>query len=228
MPYDRGLALLYEKANRYKDKIAAARPLSTREAKNLDEYFKIGLTFSGNALEGNTRDRNAPLSEEQILKLHKLFYALLDEDNAGIYRQVSVFISGTDYVPPGPDVVPAAMQVFVGEMNALRGSVHPVECAARLHKGLIDIHPFVDGNGRTARLLMNLALVQDGFGIAIIPPVLRGEYIDALRAAQRANNPDDTPFLRLIAECLIETQKDYCRLLQLPTRDEIEGGLSRT
>lgn len=269
MAFDRGLTFLYEKANRYKDKIAAARPLSAREAKNLDEYFKIGLTFSSNALEGNTltitetkvlledgltvggkpirdyyeatghakaydfmltlaRDRNTPLSEEQILKLHKFFYAFLDEDNAGVYRQVSVFISGTDYVPPGPDVVPAAMQVFVGEMNALGGSVHPVEYAARLHKGLVDIHPFVDGNGRTARLLMNLALVQDGFGIAIIPPALRGEYIDALRAAQRAESPDDTPFLRLIAECLIETQKDYCRLLQLPTKDEIGEGLLRT
>lgn len=268
MIYDRGLALLYEKADRYKEKITAARPLSTPEAKNLDEYFKIGLTFSSNALEGNTltitetkvlledgltvggkpirdyyeatghakaydfmltlaRDGNTPVSEKQVLKLHKLFYALLDEENAGVYRQASVFITGTDYLPPGPDEVPAAMKAFVTEMNALQGAVHPIEYAARLHMGLVNIHPFVDGNGRTARLLMNLALIQDGFGIAIIPPVLRGEYIDALRAAQRANHPDDAPFLRLIAECVIETQKDYCRLLRLPTRDEIEGGMSR-
>jgi len=263
------LTLLYEKADRYKDKIASARPLGAREAKNLDEYFKIGLTFSSNALEGNTltitetkvlledgltvggkpirdyyeasghakaydfmltlaRERRSALLEEQILKIHKLFYVRLDEESAGVYRQVSVFITGTDYVPPRPNEVPAAMRAYVAEMNALRGSVHPIEYAARLHKGLVDIHPFVDGNGRTARLLMNLALIQDGFGIAIIPPVLRGEYIDALRATRRETNPDDTPFLRLIADCVIETQKDYCRLLHLPTGDEDDGGMSRT
>lgn len=235
--------------------------------KNLEEYFKIGLTFSSNALEGNTltitetkvlledgltvggkpirdyyeatghakaydymldlaREHNTLLMEEQILELHRLFYSLLDENEAGVYRKVSVFITGTDYTPPAPGHVPAAMRAYIGGMNALRCSVHPIEYAARLHKGLVDIHPFVDGNGRTARLLMNLALIQDGFGIAIIPPVRRGEYIDALRAAQRAKNPDDTPFLRLIAECVIETQKDYCRLLRLPTRDG-EGDMSR-
>jgi Fic family protein len=258
---DSGLTLLYEKADRYKNRIASARPLGAREAKNLDEYFKVGLTFSSNALEGNTltitetkvlledgltvggkpirdyyeatgharayelmltlaRQRDTPLLEEQILKLHQLFYALLDEENAGVYRKVSIFITGTDYVPPAPNEVPSAMKAYVAGMNALRGSVHPIEYAARLHQGLAAIHPFVDGNGRTARLLMNLALVQDGFGIAIIPPVRRGEYIDALRAAQRAKHPDDAPFLSLMAECVIETQRDYCRLLQLPTRDD--------
>lgn len=257
MIHARGLALLYEKADRYKEKIAAARPLSTPEAKNLDQYFKIGLTYSSNALEGNmltitetkvlledgltvggkpirdyyeatghakaydfmltlARERNNPVSEKQMLKLHKLFYALLDEENAGSYRQISVFITGADYVPPGPDEVPGAMKAFVRDMNALQGTVHPIEYAARLHLGLVNIHPFVDGNGRTARLLMNLALIQDGFGIAIIPPVLRGEYIDALRAVQRAKTPDETPLLRLIIECVVETQKDYCRLLQCP------------
>lgn len=256
------LVRLYEKADRYKAKIDSVRPLTEREAKNLDDYFKIGLTFSSNAIEGNTltisetkvlledgltvggkpirdyyeatghgkaydymltlaKDRSAPLTEEQILKLHKLFYALVDEENAGLYRKERVFITGTDYTPPAPGKVPAAMKKYIADMNARRGSVHPIEYAALIHKGLVDVHPFIDGNGRTARLLMNLALIQAGYGIVIIPPVRRGEYIDALRASQRAKNPDNAPLLSLIADCVIETQKDYCRLLELPVRDGV-------
>ena len=259
------LTQLYKKADRYKARIDSARPLTESEAKNLNDYFKIGLTFSSNAIEGNTltisetkvlledgltvggkpirdyyeatghgkaydymltlaKNRDAFLAEDQILKLHKLFYALVDEENAGTYRRERVFITGTDYTPPAPDKVPAAIKKHISEMKALRGTVHPIEYAALLHKGLVDVHPFVDGNGRTARLLMNLALIQDGYGIAIIPPVRRGEYIDALRASQRAKKPDNTAFLSLIAECVIETQKDYCRLLDLPVRDDVTSG----
>ncbi len=255
------LTQLYEKADRYMARIDSAYPLTEREAKNLDDYFKIGLTFSSNALEGNkltitetkilledgltvggkpirdyyeatghckaydymltlAKDRTTPLTEEQIRKLHKLFYSLVDENNAGVYRTERVFITGTDYTPPAPGKVPAAMEKYVADMTALRGSVHPIEYAALVHKGLVDVHPFIDGNGRTTRLLMNLALVQAGYGIAIIPPARRGEYIDALRASQRVKNPDNIPFLSLIADCVIETQKDYCRLLELPVRDD--------
>ena len=102
-----------------------------------------------------------------------------------------MFTKGTDYTPPTPDTVPVAMKAYIADLSTLRGSIHPIEYAARMHKGLVDIHPFIDGNGRTARLLMNLALLQDGYGIAIITPVRRGEYIDALGVSQRAKNPDN-------------------------------------
>lgn len=251
---------LYQKADQYKARINSARPLSDSEAKDLDNYFKIGLTYSSNAIEGNTltisetkvlledgltvggkpiRDyyeatghakaydymltlvngEQQPLSEGHIKYIHKLFYSLIDENNAGQYRRERVFISGTEYIPPEPGKVPSAMKKFVAEMNAAQGAVHPIEYAARIHKGLVDIHPFMDGNGRTARLIMNLALMRSGYGIAMIPPVRRGEYIDTLRASQREKNADTAPFLRLITECVIETQKDYCRLLKLEFKD---------
>ena len=79
------------------------------------------------------------------------------------------------------------------------------------------VYIYVDGNGRTMRLLMNLLFMHYGYGIVSIPPVLRVEYIDALRTSQRANQPDAEPFIKLIAECTIETQKDYCRLLRINT-----------
>jgi len=71
------------------------------------------------------------------------------------------------------------------------------------------MHPFVDGNGRVARLIMNLCLLRSGYTIAIIPPILRGEYISLLEKAHR----DDRDFVRFIAERVKETQKDYLRLL---------------
>lgn len=77
----------------------------------------------------------------------------------------------------------------------------------------IPIVPLPDGNGRTARLLMNLILAHNGYGIVSIPPVLRNDYINALSASRKLN--DMEPFSKLIAECVIETERDYCRLLRL-------------
>jgi len=103
------------------------------------------------------------------------------------------------------------MKSFVSEIDALKEAHHPVEFSALLHKKLIMIHPFIDGNGRTARLLMNLALLQHGYQIAIIPPVLRNAYLQSLEACHRGN---DTNFITLIVNAVIETQRDYIRLFE--------------
>lgn len=78
------------------------------------------------------------------------------------------------------------------------------------HKDFVFIHPFVDGNGRVAGLLMNLVLLQEGYDIAIIPPVVRQEYIQTLEKA----HTDDKDFIDLIARMVRETQKDYSRLFK--------------
>ena len=85
---------------------------------------------------------------------------------------------------------------------------HPVDYAAKLHKEFVFIHPFVDGNGRMARLLMNVALMQAGYMITIIPPLKRSKYISALEKAHK----NDADFLKLIASCVYETQKDLLRI----------------
>ncbi len=156
------------------------------------------------------------ITEEVILKLHRLFYSGIDTDEAGKYRDIQVFITGTEYLPPSPEDVPRLMTDFAKDLEARKDTMHPIEYAAYAHRRLVDIHPFVDGNGRTARLLMNLILLNRGYVALSIPPVLRFDYMQALQAAQRSQKPSDEPFIRLIAECELEAQKDYFRMFRIP------------
>ncbi len=247
---------LLARTDAYKDAIGKSRPLTRGELDQLMNYFRVGLTYESNAIEGNTltidetkilleegltvggkpikdyyeasghaeaydfmlsltRAPELVITEESILEMHRLFYRRIDEKNAGRYRAEQVFISGTSFIPPAPGEVPAQMAAFVRWANEKRAEMHPVEWAALLHLRFVEIHPFIDGNGRTARLLMNLALISEGYGVAIIPNVLRGEYMQAIRAAQKDTAPTDTPFVCFIAECTLETQKDYCRMLRI-------------
>ena len=180
-----------------------------------DSYEAVGHAKAYDYMLEIARSRPFLFSEETILNLHKLFYQGIDPDKAGTCRDIQVFISGTEYVPPPADDVPELMRAMAAELNAKWDKVHPVLLAALAHRKLVDIHPFTDGNGRTARLLMNLVLVNRGYQIITIPPVLRLEYINALKAAQRDKSPDDTAFIKLIAECELEAQKDYCRMFRI-------------
>lgn len=149
-------------------------------------------------------------TEANVKKLHKLFYHRIDESKAGKYRKEKVFIAGSKYSLPNPDKIPALMKEFVSKIETLEKRCHPIEYSALVHKEFVFIHPFIDGNGRVARLLMNLILLQKGFCLAIIPPILRRDYIQALEKAYT----DDKGFIEFIARCVIETQRDYLRLLR--------------
>lgn len=249
---------LLTQIDQYTKLIHDYRPLTKNEIKALDAYFRIVVTYSSNALEGNSltlsetkilledgitvggkpirdcyeatghakaydymltlaRSDRFELTEDTILRLHHLFCHAIDEEQAGQYRTEQVFITGTTYVPPVAAEVPGLMQEFLSEFAEKRKTLHPVQLAAYAHRRLVDIHPFQDGNGRTARLLMNLILINAGYCVVSIPPILRHEYIAALQQAQREHAPDDGPFIKLIAECELEVQKDYCRMFRIKT-----------
>jgi len=218
--------------------------------KELQAYFRVGLTYSSNALEGNTltisetkvvledgltvggkplRDiyeavghaksydfmftllRKREITENDLLTMHRLFYSGIDEEQAGVYRNHTVFITGSQHAVTATKDIPAEMAALVKWANIQRGNYHPVEFAAQLHKRFVFIHPFIDGNGRLARLLMNMALIQDGYMLAIIPPILRHEYIGLLEKAWT----DDKPFVAFVGERVLETEKEIMRLLHL-------------
>lgn len=157
--------------------------------------------------------QNKEITEDNICKLHHLFYYRIDEENAGKYRKVNVLITGSSFKPPAASQIPVLMKKFARDLPSLRGKYHPVEFAARLHQELVTIHPYVDGNGRTARLLMNLALLQTGYVITTIPPVLRNDYINAIKKSQ-IEPKDDNLFINFISSMLYESMKEYIRLLE--------------
>lgn len=233
-----------------KKKIDQHRPFSAHMIEQIKEYYRVGLTYSSNALEGNTlsisetkvvledgltvggkpmRDvfeavghsdaydfmyecaKKKTFTAEDIKKLHSLFYYYIDKKYAGTYRDVPVAIVGSEYDLPEPKDVPRLMSEWIEKTQSQRKELHPVVFAAQAHKDFVFIHPFIDGNGRVARLIMNLILLQEGYNICIIPPILRSEYIHDLEKAH-ANDHD---FVEFIARMVKETQKDYLRLFKL-------------
>jgi Fic family protein len=151
------------------------------------------------------------ITEANIKELHRLFYYRIDSKEAGKYRRQKVIITGTDFIPPAPDKIPELMKSFIAGIPERKAQQHPVEFAAIIHKELVTIHPFIDGNGRAARLLMNLALLQAGYPLAIIPPVLRRDYLDTLNKTHKGDNE---PFINFIAGVCYESAKEYLRLLE--------------
>lgn len=143
--------------------------------------------------------------EADIQALHALVLRSIDDDNAGVYRRRQVYIAGSTHEPPPPAAVPGRMAEFAQWLARTQmatgdsAPLHPVQRAAHAHFWLADIHPFVDGNGRTARLLMNLLLLQAGYPIAIIRNEDRAEYYAALEEGH-AGRLD--AFLWLIAEAV--------------------------
>jgi Fic family protein len=103
------------------------------------------------------------------------------------------------------------MKAFSENIPAYRKKSHPVEFAAIIHKELVMINPFIDGNGRAARLIMNLALLQTGYPIAVIPPVLRREYLNSLNMIHQGK---EKTFISFIAGVCYESSKEYLRLLE--------------
>ncbi|MCD6533481.1 MAG: Fic family protein [Deltaproteobacteria bacterium] len=151
------------------------------------------------------------ITEKDVRKLHSLFYHRVNEKDAGIYRTEPAIITGSQYPLPAPEALPERMRKFINNLPGLKKNNHPVVYAARLHKEFVFIHPFIDGNGRVARLLTNVALMQAGYVVAIIPPLKRSEYISTLEKS----HADDSDLIELFALCVYETQKDLVRMTKM-------------
>jgi len=207
------------------------KPLPIELVKNLEEWFRIELTYTSNAIEGNTltRQETAMVVEEgltvagksltehqeainhaeafnyiktlidkkrqeitarDILDIHSIILNKIDDTNKGKYRNVTVRLRGSETILPNPLKVPELMEEFIKWVQS-DTTDHPVKIAIDAHYKLVSIHPFVDGNGRTARLLMNLLLMQAGFPSAIIRKEDRSIYINSLEKGQTKNDMND-------------------------------------
>lgn len=213
-----------------KHQLDTYRPFPHALIRNLEDWFKIELTYTSNAIEGNTLSRaetalvvekgltvegktldehleainhaqayklitrlanlkRKDVTEHYILEIHRLILQKIDDVNAGRYRTVAVRIAGSRAVMPNPMKVPRLMDEFTAWIQRAQGN--ELVIAADAHFRLVSIHPFVDGNGRTARLLMNLLLIQAGFPPAIIRKEDRKRYIDSIEAGQLGKSLND-------------------------------------
>ena len=228
------------------------KPLPSGLIKNLDDWFKVELTYTSNAIEGNTLSRKETalviekgltvrgksiiehleainhsqaltfikklahkkrqdITENDILEIHRLILQKIDDTHAGRYRTIAVRIAGVAGLTlPNPTKVPHLMKQFVKWLNQ-KNTHHPAKIAADAHLKLVSIHPFVDGNGRTARLLMNLLLIQNNYPPALIRKEDRKNYIDSLEKAQTKNNPDD--YYHFIYQAIIRSLNIYIETL---------------
>jgi len=244
---------MYETLNNKKIELDRYRPLPPELVTNLDDWFRIELTYTSNAIEGNTLTRQETalvvekgltvrgkslsehleahnhanaldfvkssvgkssdqLTEHDILDIHGLILRGIDDVNAGRYRSVPVRIAGSIVVLPNPMKVAQLMEALVAHIRQQATTVHPVELATLAHYELVTIHPFSDGNGRTARLLMNLILMQNGYPPAILSKRQRERYITSLEHAQLGGSRD--PFDQLIAKSVERSLDIYLRAVK--------------
>ena len=151
-----------------------------------------------------------PITEWNIKNIHQLVLKEIDDKNAGKYRNENVRIKGTNHIPPDYLIIPELMEKLVINYEDWK-KYHPIIKAALIHGELVKIHPFVDGNGRTSRLVMNLSLMNSGYVPVIIKKDKRLEYYTALDKAHTTG--DYTDFIRLINDLEIEMLNRYLELL---------------
>lgn len=153
---------------------------------------------------------NNPITEWNIKSIHQLVLKNIDDENAGRYRRENVIIKGATHIPPDYLKVPELMGKLVLNYENWK-EFHPIIQATLLHSELVKIHPFVDGNGRTSRLLMNLDLMNHGYNPVIIKKENRLEYYEALDKSHTTGNYTD--FVKFINKLEIEILKKYLELL---------------
>ncbi|MEI6387868.1 MAG: Fic family protein [Spirochaetota bacterium] len=175
--------------------------------KSLREHFEaINHREAINYVESLVAEKR-PFSEHELKSLQRLILKNIDEENAGRYRTVNVQISGARHRPPEHFKLLDEMEAFFAWYQGEAQSLHPVHRAADLHSKFVKIHPFVDGNGRTARLLMNLELIKAGFPPSILQVERRMEYYEALDRAHV--DGDELPFLALMADIVEQSFEPY-------------------
>jgi len=186
-----------------------------------------GLTISGKSMKEHLEAVNhyeaidfiidlaknkEPFTERILKKIHYLILKGIDRSNSGVYRKVPVIISGAAHKPPQPYLIDKQMEDVFVFYNRNKNKIHPVLLASEMHQKIVTVHPFIDGNGRTCRLIMNLILLQHGYTIANLKgnSIARLSYYRALERIQTKNNAVD--FHSLIINTTIDSLHEHIEL----------------
>jgi Fic family protein len=201
---------------------------NTLTLKETDLVINEGLTISGKSMREHLEAINHKdaillvkelaqaetiIAAKDVLSIHQLVLRGIENSYAGKYRNVQVMIKGSTHLPPAPYLVEKQMEDFFYWYQDNRKAMHPVLLAAEMHERLVTIHPFIDGNGRTSRLLMNLILLQSGYVIANIKGDTKSRmaYYTALEEAQTKGKKDT--FLKLVANYELAALERYVKVL---------------
>lgn len=181
--------------------------------KRLQEHFEVINHAEAIIFIENQVNRTEPLDERMLKAIHHLILKNIDVENAGIYRSINVRISSSQHEPPHFLQLPYEMKELFAWYEHEKEHLHPVKLAALFHFKFVYIHPFADGNGRTARLLMNFILMSQGFPSAIVKAENehRLRYYETLETASRKQNT--APFIQLISEYVEEGLRNYIKAI---------------
>ncbi len=165
--------------------------------KTMKEHFEIiGHAEAIYYVEDIVKN-NIKLSEQEIKNIHSLVTKGIENINPGQYRTVPVFISGAEHIPPQPYMInPEMEKLMLWYKNS--NDLHPIEKSSILHGEFVKIHPFLDGNGRTARLLLNFELMKNHYLPIIIEKNERNIYYETLEKGSLTK--DWTEFIKFVKE----------------------------
>jgi Fic family protein len=246
-----------ERIARLRAELDGLRPLSAKSVAALDAWYDVELTYTSNALEGNTLTRSEtaivlekgitvsgkplkdhleaaghkdalgyvrelaasaePVREMDVRNIHRLVIQRIDPEEAGSYSGHQRMISGSPLLLPSPAEIPGRMGDFA---RWLAAEAAGLETAFDAHERLVTIHPFSDGNGRTARLLMNLLLLRAGYPPLVIVPEQRPAYHDSLQAVQL--HGDRATYHRFLLATMEESLSRYVEMLRGGAGDGLE------
>jgi len=195
----------------YNSNAIEGNALSLRETQLV---IQEGITVRGKSLREHLEARNhpeaiahieklvqkiSPLEQDDILKVHEILMRGIDDQNAGKYRTGQVRVAGATFMPPPADKIQPLINELLQTISKNPDELRPIELAAFFHHKLVYIHSFLDGNGRTARLLMNVILMRNGYPFTVLLKVDRAEY---LRALSEADNGNLVPFVNFSAKAV--------------------------
>ncbi|KKR03530.1 MAG: Filamentation induced by cAMP protein Fic [Parcubacteria group bacterium GW2011_GWC2_39_14] len=156
------------------------------------------------------KDKKHTVSEMLIKNLHQIILQETDKEWAGRYRNANVIIGGADHTPLDALQVPNLMRDLILWLNSQKNKLDIIELSALLHHKLVHIHPFFDGNGRTARLTMNLFLMQAGYPLVVIMKTDRKKYYDVL---DKADKGEYEPVIKFVAQSIERSLDIYLKTL---------------
>lgn len=238
------LDALWREIEAKKRRLDALRPLRARSLAVLDAWYDVEVTYTSNAIEGNTLTRSEtailiekgitvgakplkdyleavdhldalhlvrelargdrPVGEDEVCRIHAIVLARSQPEEAGVYSQHQRRILGSSVVFPSPVKIPREMAAFGAWLEAQEPTA---QAAFAAHLRLVSIHPFSDGNGRTARLLMNLLLLRNSYPPLVIGPEQRADYLNVLETAQQ--HKGEEAYDAFMAERLDTSLTDY-------------------